>query len=107
VYDIFNSVGKNYLVIPFNRPEETTMHVVTTSKRGQIVIPRDVRKQLRIIPGKKLLIKAEGDHAIITPLPDDPVEHFCGIFAGKPSLTKALVEERRAERKHEAKKSAR
>jgi AbrB family looped-hinge helix DNA binding protein len=83
------------------------MPVVTTSKRGQIVIPRDVRKQLRIIPGKKLLIKTEGDHAIITPLPDDPVEHFCGIFSGKPSLTKALLEERRAERKHEAKKSAR
>ena len=83
------------------------MPIVTTSKRGQIVIPRDVRKQLRIIPGKKLLIKTEGDHAIITPLPDDPVEHFCGIFSGKPSLTKALLEERRAERKHEAKKSAR
>jgi AbrB family looped-hinge helix DNA binding protein len=83
------------------------MPVVTTSKRGQIVIPRAVRKQLRIIPGKRLLIKTEGDHAIITPLPDDPVEHFCGIFAGKPSLTKALLEERKAERKHEAKKSAR
>ena len=83
------------------------MPIVTTSKRGQIVIPRDVRKQLRIIPGKKLLIKTEGDHAIITPLPDDPVKHFCGIFSGKPSLIKSLLEERRAERKHEAKKSAR
>jgi AbrB family looped-hinge helix DNA binding protein len=107
VYDIFSFVGKNYFVIPYNRPEENNMPIVTTSKRGQIVIPRDVRKQLQIIPGKKLLIKTEGDHAIITPLPDDPVEHFCGIFAGKPSLTKALLEERRAERKHEAKKSAR
>lgn len=82
------------------------MPVVTTSKRGQIVIPRDVRKQLRIVPGKKLLIKTEGDHAIITPLPDNPVEHFCGFFAGKPSLTRALLEDRKAEKKHEEKKSS-
>jgi AbrB family looped-hinge helix DNA binding protein len=95
------------LIIQCNKLEEIKMPVVTTSKRGQIVIPRDVRKQLRIIPGKKLLIKAEGDHAIITPLPDDPVEHFCGIFAGKPSLIKALLDERKAERKRETKKSAR
>jgi AbrB family looped-hinge helix DNA binding protein len=107
VYDTLNYVGKNNLIIPINKPEEINMPVITTSKRGQIVIPRDVRKQLRIIPGKRLLIKTEGDHAIITPLPDDPVEHFCGIFAGKSSLTKALLEERKAERKHEAKKSAR
>jgi len=83
------------------------MSIVTTSKRGQIVIPRDVRKQLRIIPGKRLLIKTEGDHAVLTPLPDDPVEHFCGIFAAKSSLTKALLEERKKDRKHESKKSAR
>jgi AbrB family looped-hinge helix DNA binding protein len=107
VYDIFNFVEKNNLNVPYNKPEKINMPVVTTSKRGQIVIPRDVRKQLRIIPGKRLLIKTEGDHAIVTPLPDDPVEHFCGIFAGKPSLTRALLEERKVERKHEAKKSAR
>jgi len=80
------------------------MSVVTTSSRGQIVIPRDVRKQLRIGPGKKVLVRAEGDRAILFPLPDDPVEHFCGIFQKGSSLTKALLAERGKERAREAKK---
>jgi len=83
------------------------MTVVTTSSRGQIVIPRDIRKRLQIVPGKKLLIKAEGDHAILKPLPDDPVNHFCGFFKNGSSLTKALLEERRRDRKRESKKIAR
>jgi AbrB family looped-hinge helix DNA binding protein len=80
------------------------MSVVTTSSRGQIVIPRDVRKQLRIGPGKKVLIRTEGDRAILFPLPDDPVDHFCGIFQKGTSLTKALLAERGKERAREAKK---
>ena len=67
------------------------MPIITTSSRGQIVIPKDIRKQLNIFPGKKLLIKAEKDQAIITPLPDDPVEFFCGFFKDKSSLTNALL----------------
>ncbi len=81
------------------------MTVVTASSRGQIVIPKEIRERLQIVPGKKLLIKAEGDHVIIKPLPDDPVEHFCGIFKGGSSLTKALLHERRRERKRESKKT--
>ena len=80
------------------------MSVVTTSSRGQIVIPRDVRKQLQIGPGKKVLIRAEGDRAILFPLPDDPVDHFCGIFQKGTSLTEALLAERGKERAREAKK---
>jgi len=80
------------------------MSVVTTSSRGQIVIPRDVRKHLHIGPGKKVLIRAEGDRAILFPLPDDPVDHFCGIFQKGTSLTKALLAERGKERAREAKK---
>ena len=80
------------------------MSVVTTSSRGQIVIPRDVRKQLQIVPGKKVLIRAEGDRAILFPLPDDPVDHFCGIFQKGTSLTRALLAEREKERAREAKK---
>jgi len=80
------------------------MAIITASSRGQIVIPKDIRKQLNIFPGKKLLIKAEKNQAIITPLPDDPVEFFCGFFKDKSSLTKALLNERRKERNRESKK---
>jgi AbrB family looped-hinge helix DNA binding protein len=37
-----------------------------------MVIPKEVRKRLKLLPGKKLIIKVEGDHAIVLPLPDNP-----------------------------------
>jgi AbrB family looped-hinge helix DNA binding protein len=83
------------------------MSIVTTSARGQIVIPKDIRRQLKIKPGKRLLLKVEGDQAVIRPLPDDPIEEFCGIFSEGPSLTKALLDERRKDRRRESKKVAR
>ncbi len=83
------------------------MPIVTASSRGQIVIPREVRNQLHIGPGKKIIVKAEGDRAILFPLPDDPVKHFCGIFQKGSSLTEALLIERRKERSIETKKMSR
>ncbi len=82
------------------------MPIVISSKRGQIVIPKEVRKKLHITEGKKLLIKACEDHAVITPLPDDPAEYFCGIFKDKSSLTDALLAERKKDRRYDSKKGA-
>ena len=81
------------------------MLVVTASSRGQIVIPKDIRKKLKIVPGKKLAVKSEDDHLLITPLPDDPVQSFCGIFKEKSSLTKALIAEKKKEKAREKKKA--
>ena len=82
------------------------MLVVTASSRGQIVIPKDIRKRLNIVAGKRLAVKAEGDRVLLTPLPDDPVEAFCGIFEEKSSLTRALAEHRQKDKQREEKKIA-
>ncbi len=82
------------------------MPIVSTSNRGQIVIPKEVRKRLKLLPGKKLLIKVEGDHAILRPLPDNPVDYYCGFLTGEGSLTEALMEEREKDREREAEKTA-
>ena len=82
------------------------MSIATVSARGQLVIPRLIRKQLNISPGKKVMIKVEGDHAILQPLPDNPVDHFCGVFAGDDSLTDALLTERAKEKERESKKAS-
>ena len=81
------------------------MPVVKTSNRGQIVIPKEIRKQLHILPGKKLAIKAESGRVLITPLPDDPVESFCGVFQGKSSLTRALTKHRQEDKVRDTKNS--
>jgi AbrB family looped-hinge helix DNA binding protein len=82
------------------------MFVVTASSRGQIVIPKDIRKRLNIVAGKRLAVKTEGDRVLLTPLPDDPVEAFCGIFQEKSSLTRALTEQRQKDKQREGKKIA-
>ena len=82
------------------------MIVVTASSRGQIVIPKEIRKKLNIVAGKKLSVKAEGDQVLLTLLPDDPVEAFCGIFKDKSSLTSALTEQRKKDKEREEKKIA-
>lgn len=38
------------------------MAIVTTSNRGQIVIPKAITNKLQIEPGKRLSIKVEKDH---------------------------------------------
>lgn len=83
------------------------MSIVTTSVKGQVVIPKEEREKLGIKPGMKVMVEAIGDHIEIHPMPDDPVRHFCGIFKEGTSLTKALLKERKEELRREEEKTAR
>lgn len=83
------------------------MPVVKTSSKGQIVIPVEIRKKLNIKAGQMVRLTLENDKAVITPLPQDPIKALRGVLKGKPSMTKALLEERKEERKHEEKVAAR
>jgi AbrB family looped-hinge helix DNA binding protein len=82
------------------------MPIVTTSPKGQVVIPKREREKLGLKPGLKVMVKAVSDHIEIYPLPEDPVEYFCGIFEEGSSLTKALLKDRKEERRLERKKGA-
>ncbi len=79
------------------------MPIVTTSAKGQVVIPKKEREKVGIKPGTKVIAKAVEDHIEIKPLPENPVESYCGIFKKGSSLTKALLKERRKELNHEEK----
>ncbi len=83
------------------------MPIVTISSKGQLVIPKEVRKALGLKPKQKVILKVVKDHAEIEPLPENPVKHFCGIFKEGSSLTKALLKERGGDKKREEKKFAR
>jgi AbrB family looped-hinge helix DNA binding protein len=74
------------------------MAIVKTSPKGQILIPKEMRKKLGLKDGQKVSLKLIGDQKIeLTPLPTEPVEAFCGIFREGSSLTKALLKERKQE----------
>ena len=70
---------------------------ITTS--GQVSIPADVRRRWGT---RRVRIEDRGDHVIVTPLPDDPIEAAFGAFAGRGIDTAALrrrarEDDRRAE----------
>jgi AbrB family looped-hinge helix DNA binding protein len=77
--------------------------LVSISSKGQMLVPKKVREALKLKPGQKALLNVRGGHAELVPLPPDPVEGFCGIFEEGPSLTQALLKERKEEREVEEK----
>ncbi len=77
---------------------------MNTSTKGQVVIPKKEREKVGIKTGSKVIIKAVGDHIEIHPLPENPVDYYCGIFKDGSSLTKALLKERKKDSLREEKK---
>jgi len=82
------------------------MPAVVTSAKGQVVIPKKERDRIGLRPGMRVSVTAVGDHIEIRPIPENPVEHFHGFFKKGPSLTKALLDERRKDRRREDKKGS-
>lgn len=81
--------------------------IVTVSTKGQIVIPEEARERLGITPGTKLKIRLADDHLELARLPQDLIGYLCGVVKRGPSLSRMLLEERRADREREEKKAAR
>lgn len=83
------------------------MPIVTTSAKGQVVIPKVIRKALGIKPRSRLHVRLEGKEVVLFPLADDPIRALRGILKGGPSLTKALLEDRKEDLEREEKKPTR
>jgi len=77
------------------------MPAVKTSAKGQVVIPIEIRKKLGIKPGQMVNLTLEGEKAVITPLPEDPIKALRGSLKGSASLTRELLRERKEEQRRE------
>ncbi len=83
------------------------MSIAIVSSKGQLVIPKEVRKALSIQTGQKVLVKLVEDHVEVVPLPKDPAAAYCGSFEKGSSLTTALLRDRKEDVEREEKKAAR
>lgn len=59
------------------------------SKKGQVVIPKDIRDRLGLDPGTVLRVEVDGKRVMLEPSQDLPQEAF--VRAG-PKITKPLLE---------------
>jgi AbrB family looped-hinge helix DNA binding protein len=69
------------------------------SEKGWIVIPARLREKYGLKPGDQVHVVDYGGVVSIVPTSVDPVSHAAGMLKGRGSLTKALHEEHRKERK--------
>ena len=74
---------------------------LTISNKGWVVIPAKLRKKYRLHPGAEVVIVDYGGVLAIVPAMGDPIKQGRGMLKGGTSLTKALLEERTADRKRE------
>ncbi len=72
---------------------------VKVSAKGWIVIPAELRRKYGIRPGDEVRIVDYGGLLGIVPALKRPVREARGLLEGGRSLTAALVEERRRERR--------
>jgi AbrB family looped-hinge helix DNA binding protein len=87
---------------PDKSPDQT---IVTVSTKGQMVIPADIREELGIEPGTRVAVRVEDGRMIVDPQSLAAklrrIDQMKGATAGGPSMTGALLEDRRRERKRE------
>ena len=77
------------------------MGIVTVSKKGWVVIPRDIRRRYNIRPGDKVHVIDLAGRIAIVPAAEDPIAAGLGMFKDGPSMTKGLLDDRRWELERE------
>jgi len=61
-------------------------HITTISHKGQIVVPKGIRDQLKIKPSDPLRVTLVNDNIIVKPF--SSVNEFLGMFKVKKPITK-------------------
>ena len=73
------------------------MSVVHLTQKGQILVPKHLRRKLGLKPGGKVHLAEEEGRLVLTPVPPDPIEAATGFLKGRFSLTQDLRREHREE----------
>ena len=68
------------------------------SKKGWVVIPTEIRKKYGLVKGERVNIIDYGGVISIIPVAKDAISEAEGLFQGGPSLTKALIIERKKDK---------
>ena len=82
--------------------QKTTMAEVVTkvNEQGRIVIPIQLRQQLGLVPGSKLLARIE-ENRLILEKPEDVLQRLRSTFNSPESMVEELIAERRFEAANE------
>jgi AbrB family looped-hinge helix DNA binding protein len=87
----------------FQKWRKKSMSVAQLTTKGQILVPKHLRRKLGLKPGGKVHLAEEEGRLVLTPVPPDPIEAATGFLKGRFSLTQDLRREHREEARRERK----
>ena len=70
----------------------------TVSSKGQIVIPEELREELRIESGTRVAIQKQGTYLVLQPITKEFIRSLVGSCKGKHSVVEAREREHRIEK---------
>ena len=73
------------------------MSIVTSTIKGQIVIPAEIRVKFKIKKGTHVNVYDDGKRIIVEPIADDPIEEGRGMLNTRGKILRALLEDRKKE----------
>jgi AbrB family looped-hinge helix DNA binding protein len=73
------------------------MVVVTSTVKGQIVIPAPLRKKFKISKGTRVYVYDDGERIIVEPVQDDPVISGKGMLKTNGRVLRSLITDREKE----------
>lgn len=77
--------------------EVMTRSTISFSSRGQVVIPRPLRRELGIEEGTRALVESQDGAIVLTPITREYVKSQYGKYRGK-NLLGALAREKESEK---------
>ena len=79
------------------------MPITQLSEKGQVLVPKALRRRLGLKPGAKVQLTEEEGRLILSPVPPDPIAAATGFLTGHFSLTTDLRQGHREEIRRERK----
>jgi AbrB family looped-hinge helix DNA binding protein len=73
------------------------MPIVTSTVKGQIVIPAEIRARYKIKKGTQVNVYDDGERIIVEPIMDDPIQKGRGMLKTRGRILKALISDRKKE----------
>ena len=73
------------------------MPTVTTTTKGQVVLPAVLRKKLNIRKGTRLSVSEQDGKIILEPIQEDPIKAGRGMLPSKGAVLQQLLRDRQAE----------
>jgi AbrB family looped-hinge helix DNA binding protein len=79
------------------------MPITQLSEKGQVLVPKALRRKLGLKPGTRVQLIEEEGRLILSPVPTDPIAAATGFLTGHFSLTADLRREHQEEIRRERK----